>query len=88
MNTHQWPEVKKRLKTTIDQGMKVLKEGGGETRNMVRQAAHLLELEIDIHKLKSRVEQTTYQLGTTVAQSMKNGKFQPTPKIKKINDTH
>ena len=85
MKTHHWPTVKKRLKKTIDQGIKILKEGGEEAKHIANQTAHFLELELDAHKLKSRIHKINYELGLSVSKSLENGRFHMSPRLKKLS---
>lgn len=80
-----WANVKKRLKKAMDQGMKILKEGTAEAKYMAGQTAHFLQLEMDVHNLKSRIEATANRLGHEIHKAMRNGRVSLTPEIKKIN---
>lgn len=84
MERTDWVEVKKRLKQAMDQGMKVLKEGGQGARYVAGQTAHLLQLEMDIYGLKSGIAKTSTELGESVYKSLKAGKLQMTADIKRL----
>jgi len=84
MEHTEWSEVKKRLKKAVDQGVKVLKEGGQGARYVAGQTAHVLQLEMDIYGLKHRIAKTTVELGETVYKSLKGGKVQMTSEIERI----
>lgn len=85
MKNHHWPTVKKRLKKTIDQGIKILKDGGEDAKHIAIQTVHFLELELDIHKLKSRIHKISYELGVAVSKSLENGRFHTGPRLKKLS---
>lgn len=84
MQKTDWVEVRKRLKKAVDQGMKVLKEGGEGARYVAGQTAHVLHLEIEIHGLKARITTLMHRLGEAVFKARKNGRVPMTPEIQKI----
>jgi hypothetical protein len=84
MERTDWAEVKRRLKKAVDQGVKVLKEGGQGARYVAGQTAHVLQLEMDIYGLKHRIARTTAELGEAVYKSLKGGRVQTTPEISRI----
>ncbi len=86
MERTDWTDVKKRLKKAVDQGMKVLKEGTQEAKYMAHQTSQLIQLEVDVHRVKSRIETLSNGLGKEVHKAMKNGRIAVTPAMKKMND--
>lgn len=84
MQPTDWTEVKRRLKLAVDQGVKVLKEGGQGARYVAGQTAHVLQLEMDIYGLKNRITKTLTDLGEAVYQSLKAGKVQTNAEITRL----
>ncbi len=83
MNKTDWAEVRARLKKAIDQSVKVLKEGSEGAAYVASQTAHVLQLEMEIHRLKSRIATLMHRLGEETYQAMDDGKSQ-TPEMKKL----
>lgn len=79
-----WMEVKNRLKKAIDQSVKILKEGGEGAAYVASQTAHVLQLEMEIHRLKSRIATLMHKLGEEAHRSMSEGEGRANPEMKKI----
>ncbi len=73
MKNVDWLKVKARLKKAVDQGVKVLKEGGEGMSFVAGQTAHVIQLEFEVHQLKSRIAALFQKLGEVIYRS-KNGK--------------
>ena len=84
MQKTDWVEVKKRLKKAVDQGMKILKEGGEGARYVAGQTAHVLHLELEIHGLKARIATLMHRLGESVYKGRANGRVHMNPETGKI----
>lgn len=84
MQKTDWVDVKKRLKKAVDQGMKVLKEGGEGARYVAGQTAHVLHLELEIHGLKARIATLMHRLGEAVYKARANGRIHADPETAKL----
>lgn len=85
MEKTDWEGVKKKLLRAMDQGVKILKEGTQEAKYVAGRTAHVLQLELDIYNLKSKLESAAKRLGHEVHKAIRNGRVALTPEIKKIN---
>ncbi|GEM_PF-6241598 len=84
MRTDEWSQVKRKFKKAVDQGMHFLKEGTEEARYVAGQTAHFIQLEVNIHSLKSRIEIVANQLGHEVQKEAKNGRLAMSPRIREL----
>lgn len=84
MEKTDWADVRNRLKKAIDQSMKVLKEGSKGAAYVAAQTAHVLQLELEIHRLKSRIATLMHRLGEETYRASGNGHARVTPEMKKL----
>lgn len=84
MQKTDWAEVRKRLRKAVDQGVKVLREGGEGARYVAGQTAHVLHLELEIHGLKARIATLMHRLGEAVYKGRTSGRVQTNSEIRKL----
>ncbi len=85
MQKTDWAGVRKKLKKAIDEGMHLLKEGTDEARYVAGQTARVLQIEMEIHRIRTRISTLTYRLGGEAHRMMRSGRLQASAEIKKVD---
>jgi hypothetical protein len=85
MNRQDWERSKKQMKKLLEQGIAELKELAAETSYMTDATAKVVKTELDVHRLRNRLEKVQTRLGREVVRAASsNGAIKPTNQIKKL----
>lgn len=85
MNRQDWEQSKKQLKNLLERGIAELKELAAETSYMTEATSNVVKTELDVHRLRSRLEKAQKRLGREVARTASpNGTVTQNAQIKKL----
>lgn len=85
MNRQDWEKSKKKMRSLLDQGIAELKELAAEASFMTDATSNVVKLEMDVHRLRTRLEKAQTRLGREVARSASgNGAIRATAGMRKL----
>ena len=85
MDRRDWEKSKKKMRKLLEQGIAELKELAAEASFMTDATSNVVKLEMDVHRLRTRLEKAQIRLGREVARSAKtDGTIVATAAMKKL----
>ena len=72
MNRKDWDKSKKQMRKLLDKGIAELKELAAEASFMTDATSNVVKLEMDVHRLRGRLERAQIRLGREVARTARS----------------
>lgn len=85
MDRRDWEKSKKKMRQLLEQGIEELKELAAEASFMTDATSNVVKLEMDVHRLRGRLEKAQIRLGREAARAAKrDGSIVTTAAMKKL----